>query len=264
MAEQDRTGPAEESGQDEPVLNPGYRPSARHGEGAGGEQASGPEEGSVGRDEGEGARQRLNQLRGVLRSCERLLVVDEALLEMRQWPDDRQMAQARRWRDLWLLELALCAIVLAAAVAALVPPWLGGAGFGLLVAVMAWALPPVRRVFSRPPTYGQLLVRRFQLLRLARDHVRELEGHPGLVWQCAGLDGFNPALRQPRFRGLRQLSRKGQLLDFIRTQRHVRLYLMFMLEARKGYQRAQFDYLREYQRAGEKGWLGGSAPPPGP
>ncbi len=257
MAEQNGAAASEEarlreqSDQNRPVLNPGHRPE-------GGPEIQSDAETENGRepsDEGARARGRQQALRDVLQQCDRVLMVDEALLAMPSWPDDATMAMARRWRDLWVIALLVCTLLLSAGIFSLVPAWIGGAGFGLLVVGLLMGVPSVRRIFTRQRSYTELLLLRYHLLRFARDHVRDLEGRSGLVWQCARLDGFNPGLRATRFGGLRRLSRRGQLVDFVRTRSHVRLYLMFMLEAQKAYRRAQAAYLSGHKEALEKGWL---------
>jgi len=257
MAEQNGTAAPEEgrlqeeSDQDQPILNPGRRPVD--------ESVSQPVVSDEVRDEpadeSTQSRRRLGALRDALQQCDRVLMLNEAILAMPGWPDDATMAMARRWRDLWLVGLLVCTLLLSAGAVSLVPAWIGGGSFGLLVVGLLMGVPSVRRTFTRQRSYTQLLLRRYQLLRLAREHVRELEGRGGLVWQCARLDGFNPTLRAARFSGLRRLSQRGQLVDFIRTRSHVRLYLMFMLESQKGYRRAQSAYLKGHRLALDNGWL---------
>ena len=253
-----------------PVLNPGYRPAvpaAPQDNAASDTPAGNPSAGDTPKDEQEAeqprqddpartARRDLDALRETLRHCNRLLIVDDRVLQMPNWPDDRAMAMARRFRDLWMLSIVFCTLLLTAGMVSFVPAWVGGAGFGLLVVSLLFGTPPLRRIFTREPSFTQLLLRRYQLLGYARDHVRELEGGVGLAWRCRDLARYNRMLEHARYSGIRQLSQRGELVAFIQSRSHVRLYLMFIQEAQKAYHRAQAAYLEAHQKALEKGWLG--------
>lgn len=280
MAEQEQKAVADEmrprDGQSggAPILNPGHRPppatepgekqvahqpSAQTGQAA--ESTPQPDKQTTEQpqsarpDPAATARRELAALREALRKCNRLLIVDDPVLEMPNWPSDEAMAMARRFRDLWMLGMVFCTLLLTAGMVSFVPAWVGGAGFGLLVVSLLMGTPPIRRLLTREPSYTQLLLRRYQLLGYARDHVRDLEGNAGLVWRCSALARYNRSLNQARFSGIRRLSQRGQLLAYIQTRSHVRLYLMFIQEAQKAYHRAQAAYLEVHQRALDQGWL---------
>lgn len=275
MAEQEQKAVADQARRrnaqtgDAPLLNPGYRPPATE---PGADQSS-PEAAQAAGDSvqadkqsteqppgarvdpAETARRELAALREALKNCNRLLIVDDPVLEMPNWPSDRAMALARRFRDIWMLGLVFCTLLLTAGMVSFVPAWMGGAGFGLLVVGLLMGTPPIRRFVTREPSYTQLLLRRYQLLGYARDHVRELEANTGLAWRCSALAPYNRSLNQARFSGIRRLSQRGELVDYIQTRSHVRLYLMFIQEAQKAYHRAQAAYLETHQRALDRGWL---------
>lgn len=193
--------------------------------------------------------------RKLLRNCERVLMMEFDVLSLPEWPDNFALMQARRRRDYWLTAVSVCAGLFLLGMTSLVPAWLAGTGFGAFVLLCVLALPPIRHVFSERLSYAELLIERYRLLRRAREHVRHLEGVEGLVWQCAQLSEFNPVLRHSRFAGLLRLSEAGTLASSLKTRGHMRLYLIFLLEAEKGYNRLQEAYLQGRDQALDQGWI---------
>lgn len=193
--------------------------------------------------------------RQLLRSCERVLMIEFDVLSMPDWPDNFALLQARRRRDYWLTAASVCAGLFLLGMTDLVPAWLAGTGFGAFALLCLLALPPVRHVFSERLSYAELLLERYRILRRAREHVRHLEGVEGLAWQCAQLSEFNPVLRHSRFAGLLRLSESGALASSLKTRGHMRLYLIYLLEAEKGYTRLQEAYLQGRDRALDEGWI---------
>lgn len=193
--------------------------------------------------------------RMLLRNCERVLMMEFDVLSMPEWPDNFALMQARRRRDYWLTAVSVCAGVFLLGMTSLVPAWLAGTGFGAFVLLCVLALPPIRHVFSERLSHAELLIERYRLMRRAREHVRHLEGVEGLAWQCAQLSEFNPVLRHARFSGLLRLSEVGALASSLKTRGHMRLYLIFLLEAEKGYNRLQEAYLQGRDHALDQGWI---------
>ncbi|WP_204355749.1 hypothetical protein [Marinobacter bohaiensis] len=195
--------------------------------------------------------------RRLLRQCERVLLLDFATLSMPDWPDNFSMAAARRRRDLWLFSATLAGAVFLCGIPGIVPAWVAGTGFGAFVLIALAGVPFIRRIFSSKPSYMELLLRRQHRLREARSHINHLEGEEGLAWQCAMMADFNPALRSTRFSGLVNLSEKRILAKSLRRREHFRLYLIYMLEAEKAYDRLQAGYFEDHQHAIDQGWLDG-------
>ncbi|MEX2366653.1 MAG: hypothetical protein WD601_08615, partial [Pseudohongiellaceae bacterium] len=104
------------------------------------------------------------------------------------------------------------------------------------------------------PSHMELLMYRQQLMRDARKHVAHLEGDVGLIWQCNELAEFNPALAAQRFSTLRHLSEQRRLAASLTRREHIRLYLIFLLEAEKAYNRLQQAYFAGHQKAIDQGW----------
>lgn len=198
--------------------------------------------------------------RRLLRQCERVLLLDFNTLAMPDWPDNFTMASARRRRDVWLFSASLAAVVFLAGVPGMVPAWVAGTGFGAFVLIALAGVPFIRRLYSGQPSYMDLLLRRQHRMREARSHIQHLEGGEGLAWQCAMMAEFNPALRSPRFSGLVNLSEKRILARELRRRDHIRLFLIYMLEAEKAYERLHHAYFEGHQTAIDKGW----APPEPP
>ena len=200
------------------------------------------------------AETRQRRLRRLLRQCERVNLMDFNLLSLAGWPDNHALNAARRRRDSWLLSATSAALVFLSGMTGFVPAWLAGGGFGAFVVILLMGFPPVRRLYSSRPSYLDLLLYRKQLIRDARKHIAHLEGEVGLIWQCNELSEFNPALASTRFSTLKHLSEQRRLAASLSRREHIRLYLIFMLEAEKAYERMQTAYFEEHQEAIDKGW----------
>lgn len=201
------------------------------------------------------------RLRLMLRQCDRVLLMDFDLLAMPDWPDNYTMAEARRRRDLWLASVVMAAIVFLSGLPGFVPAWVAGSGFGAFVIILLLGLPAVRRIYSSRPSYLDLILKRQQLLHDARRHIAHLEGKDGLVWQCARMADFNPALKNTRFSELKRLSEKRMLARHLNRREHIRLCLIYLLEAEKAYSRVQKAFFEGNQAAIERGWESVAAEP---
>lgn len=201
----------------------------------------------------EAVRHRQQRRRKLLHDCERLLLLDFDTLAMPGWPDHHQLNLARRRRDSWLVLLSILSAVVLAGMGNIVPALVGGVAFGALALAGLWGLPAVRHVFTDQSSHMELLLKRRRLLHRARKHVEHLEGPIGLAAASRPLAEYNPALRRSRFTGLYSLSQRGQLVDSIRTRSQAQLYLIFALEAEKGYNRLREDYLRTHEQMLEEG-----------
>jgi len=219
---------------------------------------------SDGRDASSGgnrdkAANRQRQLRLMMRQCDRVLLADYGLLAMEAWPDNARISAARKRRDLWLLAAVIAAVLFVGGVLGVLPAWLGGTGFGAFVTTLLLALPPVRRVFSSRASHRELIQQRRQMLRDARRHVAHLEGSDGLVWQCERMAAFNPALASHSFSQLREASEKHTLVKQLTERKYVRLYLFYLVEADKAYQRLQQAFLDGRQQGLDQGLAEDSA-----
>lgn len=197
------------------------------------------------------ARQR--HRRKLLHDCERLLLLDFDTLAMPSWPDHHRLNEARRRRDGWLVLLSVLSATVLLGLGNLVPAVFAGVALGLLVLTGLWGLPTVRHVFTPELSYAELLLKRRRLLHQARRHVEHLEGPLGLAACCRALSDYNPALRHHRFAPLYRLSEQGLLASNIRTRARAQLYLIFALEAEKGYNRLREAYLKTHEELLEKG-----------
>ncbi|MFW5824702.1 MAG: hypothetical protein ACOCVV_07030 [Marinobacter sp.] len=194
------------------------------------------------------------KLRRLLRQCERVNLMDFNVLSLAGWPDSYTLNAARRRRDSWVLSAVIAALVFLSGMTGVVPAWIAGGGFGALVVILLLGVPFVRRLYSSRPSYFELILYRRQLLQDARRHVAHLEGDVGLIWQCRELAEFNPTLASPRFSTLRHLSEQRRLAGSLTRREHIRLYLIFMLEAEKAYERMQNVYFEGHQKAIDRGW----------
>ncbi|MDK8463984.1 hypothetical protein [Marinobacter sp. SS13-12] len=200
------------------------------------------------------AESRQRKLRLMLRQCDRVLLLDFELLALPDWPDNYSLSAARRNRDLWLFSALLAAIVFLSGMTGFVPAWIAGGGFGAFVIILLMGMPTVRRLYTSRPSHMDLIIRRQRLMRDARKHIEHLEGKEGLVWQCARMAEFNPTLKATRFSELLALSERRVLARNMTRREHVRLYLVYILEAEKAYTRAQQAFFEGHQQAIDKGW----------
>lgn len=200
------------------------------------------------------AESKQRKLRLLLRQCDRVLLLDFNLLAMSDWPDNHQMADARRNRDLWIFSALAAAAIFLSGLTGFVPPWLAGSGFGAFVIILLLGVPFIRRLYTSQPSYLELIMKRQRLMSDARKHAEHLEGKDGLVWQCARMADYNPALRHTRFKQMQRLSEHRVLPSWLTRRDRVRLYLIYLLEAEKAYNSAQHEFFAENQRAIDKGW----------
>lgn len=207
------------------------------------------------------AESRQRKLRLMLRQCDRVLLMDFELLAMNDWPDNFSVASARRSRDLWIFSALVAAIVFLSGLTGFVPAWIAGGGFGAFVIILLLGVPVVRRVYTSAPSYLDLVLKRQRMMRDARKHAEHLEGKEGLIWQCARMADFNPALKNTRFSSLLGLSEQTSLPKALSRREHVRLYLIYLLEAEKAYSRVQAAFFEGNQEAIDQGWQTVAAQP---
>ena len=200
------------------------------------------------------AESRQRKLRLMLRQCDRVLLMDFDLLAMNGWPDNFTMAEARRGRDLWLFSALIAAAIFLSGLTGFVPAWIAGGGFGAFVIILLLGIPAVRRIYTSKPSYLDLIMTRQRMLREARQHVAHLESSDGLIWQCARMADFNPALKNARFSHLLRLSENRILSRQLTRREHVRLYLIYLMEAEKAYSRVQKAFFEGNQEAIDQGW----------
>lgn len=197
---------------------------------------------------------RQRKLRLLLRQCDRVLLLDFNILAMPDWPDNYTVATARRRRDLWLFSACLTALIFLSGMTGFVPAWVAGGGFGAFVMILLAGVPFIRRLYSDQDSYVELMMLRHRLLKDARKHIEHLEGKAGLIWQCAQMVEFNPALKSVRFRRLLELSEQHMLARALTRREYIRMYLIYMLESEKAYNSLQQAFFEGNQAAIDAGW----------
>jgi len=207
------------------------------------------------------AESRQRTLRLMLRQCDRVLLMDFDLLAMNDWPDNFSVASARRSRDLWVFSALVAATVFLSGLTGFVPAWVAGGGFGAFVIILLLGIPALRQIYTSAPSYLDLLIKRQRMMRDARKHAEHLEGKEGLIWQCARMADFNPALKNSRFSRLLRLSEQKVLPRALSRREHIRLYLIYLLEAEKAYGRVQAAFFEGNQDAIDRGWQKAVAEP---
>lgn len=190
----------------------------------------------------------------LLAGCEPVMSFNYDFLAMDDYPENSLVALARRDRDYWLVVCIVFASVFFFGLLGFVSAGVSGIAFGLSFLSAIFAFSPLRRhFFSRPPL-RELLEKRKQIEFRALTHIRLLEGEDGLAWRCQKLHKYNSNLAKKIFSGLYRFSKEHQLLNVLRERRHIRLYLLLMIEAQKAYKRLEQDYLEHHFKHLEAGW----------
>lgn len=184
------------------------------------------------------------KLARVIQSCEPLEILNAELLGMPGYPTPEALVAARRRTDLW----RLCGLLFAGLALLGVPgwlhPWVAGVSAGILVLLLAFALPSIRRVFLKgQPSHAELNALRKTMEFRAVAHIRMLEGSNGLAWQCQSLRDRRPVLAEKRYERLVQLSRQGMLIKALRNVAAFRLYLQYLLEARQAFGEVKTEFV---------------------
>jgi len=190
----------------------------------------------------------------LLAGCEPVMSFNFDFLAMDDYPENALVAAARRDRDYWLAVCSVSAAIFFFGLLGLVTPGIAGIACGISFLSALFAFSPLRRYFFLRPPLHELLAKRKQVEFRALTHIRLLEGKDGLAWRCQKLQKYNSNLSKKIFSGLYRLSKEGQLLKVIRQRKHIRLYLLLMIEAHKAYKRLEKDYLENHFKHLEAGW----------
>lgn len=190
----------------------------------------------------------------LLAGCEPVMGFNYDFLAMDNYPENSLVSAARRDRDYWL---AVCVVFLSVfffGLLGFISPGIAGVSCGLGFLSMIFAFSPFRRYFFKRPHLHQLLAKRKEIEFRALNHIRLLEGKDGLAWRCKKLQKYNSNLSKKIFSGLYHYSKNRQLFNVVRQKRHIRLYLLLMIESQKAYKRLEKDYLENHFSHLEEGW----------
>lgn len=190
----------------------------------------------------------------LIAACEPVTGMNFDVLAMDDYPDNQTVLRAKRERDFWLLSAAACMAGFAFGLIGLVPAIVGGVSVGFLLMCLLMAFTSLRKRLLDQPMYHELMQQRRVLEFQALSHIRFLEGTEGLAWRCEKMRQYNSNLERKLFKGMVEISRELRLLEVIRNRKQIRLYLLFMVEAQKAYQRLQQDYLQHHFKHLEEGW----------
>lgn len=190
----------------------------------------------------------------LLAECEAVMSVSYDILAMDDYPENALVAAARRDRDLWLFVTACMALVFLLGLPGFVPGWMAGSALGLSFLSWIFAFSPMRTHFFSRPTLRELLQTRQQIEFRALSHIRFLEANRGLAWRCRAMFQYNSNLNRRLFHGVVRFSAENNLLNMLKSRKHIRLYLLFALEAQKAYQIMQQTYLKLHFNNLEQGW----------
>lgn len=190
----------------------------------------------------------------LLAGCEPVMGLNYDILAMDEYPESALVAAAKRDRDYWVAISAVFAGVFALGLMGFFPAIVSGTSCGLFFLCLAFAFTPLRKLFfERPPLY-ELLAQRKAVEFKAINHVLFLEGSDGLAWRCGKMHKYNHNLARNMFDGVQRFSRERNLKSVLMSRKHIRLYLLFMIEAQKAYKRLQKDYLTNHFQNMEQGW----------
>tara|TARA_R110001592_G_scaffold88520_1_gene260689 strand:- start:21465 stop:22376 length:912 start_codon:yes stop_codon:yes gene_type:complete len=189
----------------------------------------------------------------LLAGCEPVMGFNYNFLAMDDYPENSLVSAARRDRDYWLTACAIFASVFFFGLLGFVTPGIAGisCGLGFLSAIFAFS--PFRRHFFKRPHLHQLLARRKVIEFRALNHIRFLEGSDGLAWRCKKLQKYNSNLSKKIFSATYHYSKQRQLFNVVRQKKHIRLYLLLMIESQKAYKRLEKDYLEKHFKHLESG-----------
>lgn len=190
----------------------------------------------------------------LLAECEAIMSVSYDILAMDDYPESALVAAARRDRDYWLFVTACMALLFLLGLPGVVPGWMAGSALGLSFLSWIFAFSPLRSHFFARPPLGELLQKRKQVEFRALSHIRFLEANGGLAWRCRAMSDYNSNLKRRLFQGIVQFSADSTLLNMLKSRKHIRLYLLFALEAQKAYQVMQQTYLKLHFKNLEQGW----------
>ena len=190
----------------------------------------------------------------LLAGCEPVMSFNYDFLAMDDYPENALVAASRRDRDYWLAICSVSAAIFFFGLLGFVSPGIAGVACGLSFLSGIFAFSRFRRYFFTRPPLHELLAKRKQIEFRALTHIRLLEGKDGLAWRCQKLQKYNANLSKKIFSGLYRFSRERQLLKVVRHRKHIRLYLLLMIEAQKAYKRLEKDYLEHHFKHLEAGW----------
>lgn len=181
----------------------------------------------------------------LLASCERVNLLNLQVLSMEGYPDNWSIDSARKVRDLLVMGGSVALGIFIIGLGGLFPAAAAGIALGISVLLFFLAFSPIQSAFTNKPSLTELVSRRTRIVNAAKGHVQFLEGEGGLAWRCEALGKYNRHLYNSQFRALLQYSKAGRLSQILSTPRHFRLYLIYMVEAQKGYRKLQTIYLSE-------------------
>jgi hypothetical protein len=190
----------------------------------------------------------------LLAGCEPVMGFNYDCLAMDDYPNNALVSGARRDRDYWLLLCSLFATAFLLGIFGIVAAWVAGAGCGLFLLSLVFAFTSFRKHFFERPPLHELLKLRKKIEFSALNHLHFLEGADGLAWRCQKLAKYNLNLERNIFNGLFRYSKDRELLSVIKNKKHIRLYLLLMIESQKGYKRLQKDYLEQHFSHMDQGW----------
>ena len=76
------------------------------------------------------------------------------------------------------------------------------------------------------------------------NHIHYIEGQQNLAFRCAALVEYNQGLNRQVFAGLIKASKAGNLIQVLRSKKHIRLYLLYIIEAQKAFKRLEKIYVQ--------------------
>ena len=190
----------------------------------------------------------------LLAGCEPVMGFNFENLALDDYPDNALVSAARHDRDIWLTICVVFSSLFFFGVLDLVSAWLAGIGSGLAFISAVFAFSPARKYFFQRPHLHKLLSLRKRLEFSALNHIQYLEGYDGLAWRCFKLAKYNSNLNNKLFSGLYHYSEERQMLNVIQNKKHIRLYLLLMIESQKAYKRLEKDYLEHHFKHIDDGW----------
>ncbi|PIE42972.1 MAG: hypothetical protein CSA50_07575 [Gammaproteobacteria bacterium] len=196
---------------------------------------------------GSKAKSRQQHRLDLLRECAGVSMVNYDWLAMADYPDNLTVVRAKKHRDCWILANCALFTFILVGISGYLPAWIIGSCVGMMIASLAFGVRAVRSLLFSAPTYGMLMEERKKLEFRALTHIKLLEGKDGMIWKCRKLADYNPAIAKNLFAGIMHHSRQGKLLKQLKSKSHIRLYLLFTMEAEKAYRRLKSEYFKKHR-----------------
>jgi hypothetical protein len=180
----------------------------------------------------------------LMMTCEPVTRLNYATLAMDYYPSNEAIARSTQVRDYWLISAVFSGFIFFLGLIGLIQAWFAGIAAGLCLLSVMFGFTSLRSYISRTPLLSEVTSQRRRLEKDAINHIHYLEGQQNLAFRCAALVEYNQGLNRQVFAGLIKASKAGNLIQVLRSKKHIRLYLLYIIEAQKAFKRLEKIYVQ--------------------